>query len=102
MPLTIDPNPTKLDVADREELALDLTGDASYPTGGYDLSALDLPLRCKVRVDSVEGRDTTGAYYLVHDEANDKVLVHQVSDGAEVAGTTDLSAIVFKARILGR
>ena len=102
MPLTIDPTPTKIDVADREELALDLTGDASYPAGGYDLTAETLPLRCGILIDTVDGRSEDGSLFLVWDEANSKVKIHQVSDGAEVAGATDLSAQTFKARILGR
>lgn len=104
MPLTIDPNPTKLDVANREELALSLTGDAAYPqaTGGYDFGPGLLPFRVGNRIDSVLGSSESGAYYLVHDEANAKLKVFQHADGAEVADGFDLSAEVFSARVLGR
>ena len=92
----------KLDVADAEELLVDLTGPASYTTGGEDLTAADLPFRAGTRVDWVKGRSASGDFWLLHDRAGSKLQVFVAATGVEVAGAVDLSAETFAARVLGR
>lgn len=89
-----------LDVADREELVLDMTGDGSYVTGGYDLTPADLPMRCGIEIDHVEGKAPSGRS-LRYDKANAKVLWIE-PNGTEVANATDLSGETARARLLGR
>lgn len=74
---------------------LNVQGDASYPTGGYafDPGALLQSLGLydkKPEVQFVQS-EIKGNFLAEYDRANDKLIYRQVSDGAEVAGATDLS-----------
>lgn len=98
---TIAEPTTSLDVANSQELVLDLTGPNPYTVGGEAFTPEDLPLRVKNRIDSVEGRSQSGDYWLLYDKANDKLQAFVAATGVEAAAI-DLSAETFTARILGR
>jgi len=91
----------QLDVADREQLMLDVTGDGSYTTGGYDF----LPANCGFRsgglsIDYVEGKAPSGRS-LRYSKATNKLLWIE-PNGTEVANAVDLSAEVARALVIGR
>ena len=99
--LTLSAPVNSLDVGDRQEITLDVTGDNSYATGGYDLLAGDLPLRVGNQIEQVFGKsEATGrkARY-VHSTGK---LIWDDAAGTEVANATDLSADTLRLTILGR
>lgn len=74
---------------------LDFQGDNSYPAGGYDfdpgavLQSLGLyDKKPEVQFVIVEPK---GNFIGEFDRGNLKLIFRQISDGAEVAGATDLS-----------
>lgn len=70
---------------------LDVTGDSSYPTGGYDLGLATLfPGRTVVAVHAQPNPGGTGIFFK-YDHGNDKLLFLD-GDGAEIAATTNVSA----------
>ncbi len=101
MPMTFAEPVSKIDVGDREKLVLDVTGDGSYPTGGYDLTPGLLPLRCQIQIDAVDGYVESNGRRLVYDRANDKVKWFEPA-GTEIVATTDLSAETARMTVLGR
>lgn len=74
-----------------------VTLDASYPTGGEDLTetALGLPSGATVTAALASA---TGGYVAHYDHANDKLIMY-VSGGTEVSDTTDLSAVVVAIKV---
>lgn len=82
-----------------------ITMDSSYPTGGEAITAADCGLSS---ITGVTFEGAKGGAVPDWDQANLKVLVYWVDttvDGAlmaEVTATTDLSSIVFRARVSGR
>lgn len=92
----------KIDLADVEEIHLELTGPAAYTAGGEDFLADAIPFRVGVDVHAVSGRSQSGDFWLLHDRANSKLKVFVAATGVEVAGAVDLSAEVFDAAVLGR
>lgn len=81
---------------------MEITLDSSYPTGG---EAVDVGLD---RIWSAHLESDDG-YIFKYDYANDKILAYYadydaVADGAliEVADTTDLSAVVIRAKFEGQ
>lgn len=92
---------SQVDVGNREELFLDFTGDASYPAGGYDLLASDLPLRVGTLIETIEGSDPTTGRKLQWDKASGKLLWLD-ADGVQVVAAVDLSAVTIRARAFGR
>ena len=69
-----------------------LTLDNSYPTGGEDLTAVNLGLPTGASV-SASIASATGGYIAHYDDSNDKLLVY-TGGGSEVTNGTDLSAVV--------
>ena len=101
MPMTFAEPAAKIDEGDRERLVLDATGDASYPTGGYDLTPGLLPFRCQNQIDSCEGTVESTGRYVVFDRGNAKLKWFEPV-GTEIPNATDLSADVARLTVLGR
>ena len=84
----------------RLTVALKITFDSSYPTGG---EALDLTTYVS-NVESV-GIEVSGGYVFQYDRTNKKVLAYEAgADGAaldEVANTTNLSSTVTYVTVTG-
>jgi hypothetical protein len=78
-------------------------GDGAYATGGTaDFQAsvrADLGPALEV-VEVISG--IAGNYIAQYDKANDKLLIRQISDGAEVANATDLSGTTFNLTLVCR
>jgi len=101
MPIAdLDPR-SHVDVGDREILKLNVTGDASYATGGYDLLPEDLPFRVGNVLETLEGVVEGSGRKLEWDSANSKVIWRE-PDGTEIANATDLSAVTAKVTAYGR
>lgn len=81
---------------DLAEVVMDITGDASYPTGGY---AVTVPLSQIVLADITPGAAT--GHPVAWDYAAGKLKVF-TSGGAEVAAATNLSTMVVRAQFYGK
>ena len=85
----------------RMEVIATVTFDSSYATGGESLTPASLGFQT---FDYV-GLTTSGGYVFEYDHANSKVKAYwPEADGAamaEVASTTDLSAITCRIRAIG-
>ena len=87
----------------RKVATVDITFDASYPTGGEALTPATLGFVTLTRVDI----DPGDGYVFEYDYANEKVLAYWVdtsTDGAplaQVGNTTDLSSVVARAAVTG-
>jgi hypothetical protein len=77
----------------------DIAFDSSYPTGGEALATTDIHADCS-SIDAATFEETA-AYFFVWDDANDKIVAYVQGDTtdnlAEVADTTDLSAVNIRA-----
>ena len=73
--------------------------DSSYPTGGEDVSGENWSSADVLNV-FVDPLATNATYYLWFDDATDMVYAATRADGAEVANTTDLSAVTVPFWIL--
>lgn len=86
MSLTLAVPTSKLDVADREEILLDITFDSSYPAGGEALVPTDLPFRTGgIQIDNIDFTPQAG-YVFDYDHTNQKVQVRE--DGTSFAAYT--------------
>ena len=87
----------------RKVATVDITFDASYPTGGEALTPATLGFVTLTRVDI----DPGDGYVFEYDYANEKVIAYWVdtsTDGAplaEVAGSEDLSGSTARATVVG-
>ena len=77
-----------------------LTGDASYPTGGYSIAGLVPAVGTGqsvvwLQVTGVRGVAGTVCSHCRYDATNQKVLVYNTTAGAETANATNLSALVM-------
>jgi len=63
--------------------------DNSYPSGGYDLTGI---VPSNYTILHVDVQPVAG-YQFGWDRANGKLKVFDAATGAEIAGTTDLSAV---------
>lgn len=66
--------------------------DSSYPTGGEDVSGESWSGGNILNV-FIDPLASNATYYLWYDDATDVVYANTRADGAEVANTTDLSAV---------
>lgn len=73
-----------------------VTLDASYPTGGEDLTETTLGLPAGATVTAAQAT-ATGGYVAHYDHANDKLIMY--TGGSQVANTTDLSAVVVTIKV---
>lgn len=82
------------------EKIVDVTFDASYPTNGEPLTAADVGLASVLSVLApiVQG---AAVRHVTYDIANAKLLAY-APGGAEVANTTDLSAVTVRLVVRGR
>lgn len=88
---------------------IELTGDTSYPTGGYPFTASQLQTLfggAYSAIESVEpqgiarvgaaGATANGAAF---DRVNNKVQLYVLSTGAEVANAVNVSTVVVRLRV---
>lgn len=82
------------------EKLVDVTFDASYPTGGEPLTAANLGF---ASILAIHGEIVLGAAVreVAYDRANAKLLAFAPGD-LEVADTTDLSAVTVRLVVRGR
>jgi len=66
--------------------------DSSYPTGGETVAAENWSSATVLNV-FIDPLASNATYYLWYDDATDVVYAATRADGAEVANTTDLSAV---------
>lgn len=88
-------------IGNRKVRVYDVTGDTSYPTGGWAFTPGSVGLRF---VDSIIGghlrkTDGTAIVTLSYDRANNRLLAY--SGGAQVANLTDLSLYVGRNSFIG-
>lgn len=76
----------------------DVTFDSSYPTGGEAVTLSTLGLNSILFVQMPGAKV---ANLLQYDYAANKILAYVSSTGSQVANTTDLSAVSFRARFVG-
>ncbi|MFN3652610.1 MAG: hypothetical protein ACK47B_23785 [Armatimonadota bacterium] len=79
----------------RKSVIADITFDNSYPTGGESLTAADLGMNT---LDHVTPGAATG-YVAHYDHANSKLIAS--AGNAQVANTTDLSAVTVRVEATG-
>ena len=72
------------------------TGDSSYPTGGYPLSAAVLAHLSALSPGKVVGINDGAAVIALWDAANLKVKFITAATGAEVANASNQSAVTVK------
>src|SRR4051812_20773389 len=88
---------------DRRIRYLGITMSNSYPTGGDTIS---LTPYFKGSVDFVDiedaNVDATHVYRAVYDRANNKIKVLNLIGGVEVVNAVDLSAVTFRAMVVGK
>ena len=77
---------------------MSITGDSSYATGGYALSASHLAL---ANGPNVVGLNDGGAIIALYDAVNKKVKFITAATGAEVAAASDQSANTVKLLVYG-
>jgi hypothetical protein len=90
--------------SDVKETVIEITGDASYPTGGYPVgNAQGLPTLGTVLFAIIEpnvGAAASQTYDYQFDYANSKIKFSR--DNGEVAAATNVSTIVARALIYSR
>jgi hypothetical protein len=84
---------------DRLRVIADVTGDASYPTGGYPLAPSLLGLGTEL--DVVDANPSLGGFTAVYDYGAQKLKIFAVG-GAEVANTTNLTAVTIRLEGVGK
>lgn len=83
---------------DRRVTFLNVTFDASYPTGGESLTPAMAGL---TEFDAVVQHGVS-THSVVHSGTTNLLLVYLVSTAAEVADTTDLSALTVQLICIGK
>lgn len=99
MAATIRKVPDTADVTQKSRTQMiEITGDTSYPSGGYPISG---PNAGMSRIDGMFTIGSSAAgYKAVYDYVNKKVLFY--SNGSQVANTTNISSITIRMKVLGR
>lgn len=85
-------------VGSRRQVAVDVTLDNSYPTGGYTLTTSTLGVDGVT--DFVQAGATTTGHLPVYNYSTSKLMMF--SGGTEVANATDLSAVVLRLVAQGK
>lgn len=104
MAVTIS-TPVKRVVRGNERVAyVDLTGPASYTTGGEALSAADIVKLCGGKAGAVIGdivsfdaEPSTAGHTVVLDRANSKIMYFNGT--TQIAAATNLSAVTVRAAV---
>lgn len=79
----------------------DITFDSSYPTGGEALSASDFGMQVILAsIPTVRTAGTGSVTAVQHDIENGKLLAYTAA--AQVANTTDLSAVTVRVIAFGK
>lgn len=86
---------------------MSLTGDNSYPTGGYPSFKAFVEQKLGRGLESIVSVSGIGigggaGFHTSYDGANDKLLVHAGATALQVANATDLSAVAFNLTIVAR
>lgn len=76
-------------------------GDASYPTGGYDLGLATL-LPGKTVLGVPPNAQTADDWITQFDRSTGKLLLVLISTGAEVAGAVDVSNLDIELLVLSK
>ena len=80
---------------------MEVTGDSSYPTGGYSMTPANVGLSRILYVDLA----SAGGYLLEYDYTNQKVKFYRETGAAgtmsEVPNTTNVSAAVGRLLVIG-
>lgn len=87
-------------MGDRKCALVEVTFDSSYPTGGEDLTPVDLLLQ-QIEVVTVGETEDTGDHDVVYDHTNEKLQAFVGSTGSEVADATDLSSVSVRLAVFG-
>lgn len=82
----------------KRQLAMTLTGDASYPTGGYPVTFATFGMN--EAIEQVMLNPSSGAHLVVWDSVNSKIKFF-TAVATEVANAVNLSAVTVKALIIG-
>lgn len=83
------------------EALVEITGDASYPTGGTAIAASAVNFQAITRVLPMLPYPLADRAY-IWDNTNAKLMAIVLSTGVEVANATDLSADKIVALFIGR
>ena len=79
----------------------DCTGDASYPTNGYAVTAAQFGMRIIYGMVAVGGNAASFAYMWVYNQATGKLQAYNPTTGAEVAGNPNFSAVTPRMLVYG-
>ena len=86
---------------DRRVTQTDVVFDSSYPTGGESLTASDLGLTyVDFAIAKVKVNGTGSVVNVTYDIANKKLIAYTAA--AEVADTTDISAVTATVTAFGK
>ncbi|SRR5260370_42369100 len=101
-------NPVKVPGAFFDAI-FELTGDASYPTGGYPFGVAQIQSATGNAYSSIESVEPQGiarvgaagatANGVAFDRVNNKVQFYVLSTGAEVANAVSLTTVVARLRV---
>lgn len=80
-----------------------VVGDNSYPTGGSTgmLAKIRAAMKDQREILTVIDAAAPGGRRCAYDQANEKLMVFGTT-GAEIAATTDLSAVTFRLVVLSK
>lgn len=97
---------TKAVVGAKRRILAEVTGDSSYPTGGYEVKPSAFGLRiiddAQVNLKIGSGAEATpigGGYYI---PSTKKLVVQNYKTQAELANATNISTTVFFVEAWGR
>lgn len=77
---------------DRRANEVTITGDASYATGGYAVTATQFGL---TRLDGIDCLAAVSGKHVIYDSGTGKVLFITTATGAEVSNASNQSAVVI-------
>lgn len=80
---------------DLKEVIVDITGDTSYPTGGYAISFPGIS-----NAVFVDAQSSSVGHPAVWDYTNKKLKLY-TSGGTEVANATNVSTVKIRCAVLG-
>lgn len=94
---------SQIDVADREQLVVDLQGPSSYVNGGEPVLPSFFPFRTGgILLESVEGFSDDGLTGQVQFDAQNSALIFLTAAGVEEVDTADLSGNTYRLKVSGR
>lgn len=98
MAITVGSDRMRSVFGDRRVLALDITGDTAYPTGGYSITPALVGM---TRFDAVKVQQPKTATRIVTwDYANSKLMIYTALS-TEAANASDQSSVVVTVEFIG-